>query len=68
MKTTHLLFGPISLRISKGEKSKTCELRNKKKYLLLGFPCEPVVKNPSAYAGDTSLVPGPVRSHLPWSS
>ena len=29
------------------------------------FPGGPVVKNPLANAGDTGLIPGPGRSHLP---
>ena len=28
----------------------------------------PLVKNQIANAGDTSLIPGPRRSHAPWSS
>ena len=33
-----------------------------------GFPGGTVVKNPPANAGDTSLSPGPGRSHMPWSN
>ena len=29
-----------------------------------GFPGGPVVKNPSASAGDMGLIPGPRRSHM----
>ena len=32
------------------------------------FPCGPAVKNPPANAGDTSLIPGLGRSHVPWGS
>ena len=31
------------------------------------FPGGTVDKNPSATAGDKALIPGPGRSHLPWS-
>ena len=33
-----------------------------------GFPGGPVDKNPPANAGDTSSIPGPGRSHKPWSN
>ena len=33
-----------------------------------GFPGGPVVKNPPCNAGDTSLIPGPGRSHMPWNN
>ena len=32
------------------------------------FPGGTVVKNLPANAGDTSLNPGPGRSHMPWSN
>ena len=32
-----------------------------------GFPAGPVAKNPPANAGDTGLIPGLGRSHMPWS-
>ena len=32
------------------------------------FPGGAVFKNPPANAGDTGLIPGPGRSHVPWSS
>ena len=32
------------------------------------LPGGAVVKNPPANAGDTGLIPGPGRSHMPWSS
>ena len=32
-----------------------------------GFPCGSVVKNPPAKAGDMSSIPGPGKSHMPWS-
>ena len=32
------------------------------------FPGGPVVKNPPANAGDRGSIPGPGRSHVPWSS
>ena len=32
----------------------------------LDFPGGPVVKNPPANAGDTGLISGPGRSHMPW--
>ena len=31
------------------------------------FPGGAVVKSPPANAGDTGLIPGPGRSHVPWS-
>ena len=34
----------------------------------LGFPGGTVVKNPPANAGDTGLIPGPGRSHMPRSN
>ena len=32
------------------------------------FPDGSMVKNPPANAGDTGSIPGPGRSHMPWSS
>ena len=32
------------------------------------FPGGALVKNPPANAGDTGLIPGPGRSHMPWSN
>ena len=32
------------------------------------FPGSTVVKNPPANAGDTRLIPGPARSHMPRSN
>ena len=32
------------------------------------FPGGPVVKNPPASARDTGSIPGPGRSHMPWSN
>ena len=32
------------------------------------FPGGPVVKNPPANAGHTGSIPGPGRSHIPWSN
>ena len=32
------------------------------------FPGGAVVKNPPANAGDTGSIPGPGRSHMPWSN
>ena len=32
------------------------------------FPGGPVVKNSPANSGDTGLIPGPGRFHMPWSS
>ena len=34
----------------------------------LGFPGGTVVKNPPANAGDRGSIPGPGRSHVPWSN
>ena len=31
------------------------------------IPGGPVVKSPSANAGDLGLIPGPRRPHMPWS-
>ena len=36
--------------------------------IIRGFPGGLVVKNLPANAGDTGLIPGPRRSHVPWSS
>ena len=33
-----------------------------------GFPGGAVVKNLPANAGDMGLIPGPGRSHMPWSN
>ena len=33
-----------------------------------GFPGDPVIKNSSANARDTGLIPGPGRSYMPWSN
>ena len=33
-----------------------------------GFPGGPVVKNLPCNAGDTDLIPGPGRSHIPWAT
>ena len=47
-------------------------LKTSDKYKILkaagGFPGGTVVKNPPANAGDTGLIPGPGRSHMPWSN
>lgn len=40
-------------------------LRYTFKKWLMGFPGGPVVRNPSADAGDTGLLSGPRRSHVP---
>ena len=32
------------------------------------FPGGTVVRNPPAHAGDAGLIPGPGRSHVPWSN
>ena len=36
--------------------------------LVADFPGGAVVKNPPANAGDTGSIPGPGRSHMPWSN
>ena len=41
------------------------EIKNPKQE---GFPGGSVVKNPPANAGDTGLIPGPGRSHMPRSN
>ena len=33
-----------------------------------GFPSGSVVNNPPYNAGDTSSIPGPEISHMPWSN
>jgi hypothetical protein len=38
------------------------------KYILSELPWSPVVKNSPANAGDTALILGPGRSHMPWSN
>ena len=38
------------------------------KNFVLGFPGGTVVKNLPANTGDTSSIPGPGRSHTPWSN
>ena len=40
----------------------------KKKKRGWDFPGGAVVKNPSANAGDTGLIPGPGKSHMPRSN
>ena len=35
---------------------------------LRDFSGDPVVKNPPANAGDTGLIPGPGRFHMPWDN
>ena len=35
---------------------------------LRDFPGGTVVKNPPANVGDTGSIPGPGRSHMPWSN
>ena len=35
---------------------------------LRDFSGDPVVKNPPANAGDTGLIPGPRRFHMPWDN
>ena len=35
---------------------------------LRDFSGDPVVKNPLANAGDTGLIPGPGRFHMPWDN
>ena len=35
---------------------------------LFGFPGGAVVKNTPANAGDMGSIPGPGRSHMPWSN
>ena len=40
----------------------------KRMWVYRDFPGGTVVKNPPANAGDTGLIPGPRRSHMPWSS
>ena len=32
------------------------------------FPGGPVVKNPPASSGDPRAIPGPGKSHMPWSN
>jgi len=39
-----------------------------KRYTTVSFPGGPVVKNPPAYAGDTCLMRGVGRFHIPWSN
>jgi len=39
-----------------------------KKHLTWGLPGGSVVKNLLATAGDTGLIPGLGRSHIPWDS
>ena len=38
------------------------------KSVFLGFPGGAVDKNLPANAGDTGSIPGPGRSHMPWSN
>ena len=38
------------------------------KNVVQDFPGGAVVKNPPANAGDTCSIPGPARSHMPWSN
>ena len=43
----------------------TAFLLQARKREMWGFPGSPVVKNPPAKAGDTDLVPGRGRYHMP---
>ena len=38
------------------------------KNVLVGLPGNPVIKNLSANTGDTGLIPGLGRFHMPWGS
>ena len=38
------------------------------KTFALEFVGGPAVKNPPANPGDTGLIPGPGRSHMPWAT
>ena len=40
--------------------------KNLKKNIYVGFPDGAVDKNLPATAGDTGLIPGQGRSHMPW--
>ena len=44
----------------------TSDLEITYKRQIQGFPGGSVVKNPPANAGDTSSIPDPGRSHVPW--
>ena len=39
-----------------------------KKWCISDFPGGTGLKNPPANAGDTGMIPGPVRSHMPQSN
>ena len=43
-------------------------LKNFSKIILSDFPGGPLVKNLSANVGNNGLIPGPGRSHMPWSN
>ena len=47
---------------------KISELEGKAIKMLQGFPGGTVVENPPANAVDTGSIPGPGRSHMPWSN
>ena len=47
---------------------KTAEKQSIKTPRFWDFPGGAVVKNPPANAGDTGLIPGPGRSHMPRSN
>ena len=36
--------------------------------VVLGFPGGSMMKNPPANVGDAGLIPGPRRSHIPYSN
>ena len=55
---------PIANIILNSEKLKAFPLKIRNK----GFPGGTVVKNLPANAGDMGSIPGPGRSHMPWSS
>ena len=38
------------------------------KFVHFGLPDSPVVKNLPANAEDSGSIPGPGRSHMPWSN
>ena len=57
---TSVVQGRSDSSLNKGD-GKSKEIRG-------GFPGGPVVKNPPCNARDTSLIPGPGRSHMPRSN
>ena len=61
-KSKNILMSNISME------KQFVSLKNFSKIILSDFPGGPLVKNLSANVGNNGLIPGPGRSHMPWSN